>query len=85
MDRRPRAGQGLVVLVAVMLLNASVTFHNVWPTLGVHWPGELSVELAAMLVEVRGFEATQATIQHTQDLRRVMASLKCGRSASGLR
>ena len=22
----------------------AVTFHNVWPTLGVHWPGELSVE-----------------------------------------
>jgi len=30
-------------------------------------------------------EATQAIIQHTQDLRRVMASLKCGRSASGPR
>ena len=38
------------VVLAVVLLNASVTFHNVWPTLGVHWPGELSVELALLLL-----------------------------------
>ena len=42
--------QGVYVLLAVVLLNASVTFHNVWPTLGVHWPGELSVEFAVLLV-----------------------------------
>jgi hypothetical protein len=36
--------------IALVLLNGSVTFHNVWPTLGVHWPGELSVELAALLL-----------------------------------
>jgi hypothetical protein len=38
------------VLLALIVLNASVTFHNVWPTLGVHWPGELSVELAVLLL-----------------------------------
>ncbi|HEY1900533.1 MAG TPA: sulfatase-like hydrolase/transferase [Steroidobacteraceae bacterium] len=38
------------MLLAILLLNASVTFHNVWPTLGVHWPGELSVELAVLLL-----------------------------------
>jgi hypothetical protein len=38
------------VLVALVLLDGSVTFHNTWPTLGVHWPGELSVELAALLL-----------------------------------
>jgi hypothetical protein len=37
-------------LIALVVLNASVTFHNVWPTLGVHWPGEISVELAALLL-----------------------------------
>jgi hypothetical protein len=35
--------------LALLLLNASLTFANVWPTLGVHWRGELSVELAALL------------------------------------
>ncbi len=35
--------------VALILLNGSVTFANVWPTLGVHWRWELSVELAALL------------------------------------
>ena len=33
-----------------VVLNASVTFHNVWPTLGVHWPGELSVEFSVLLL-----------------------------------
>ena len=42
--------QTVRVLLALVLLNAAVTFHNVWPTLGVHWPGELSVELAALLL-----------------------------------
>ncbi|HTV77564.1 MAG TPA: sulfatase-like hydrolase/transferase [Steroidobacteraceae bacterium] len=47
---RYRLGQAARVLLALVLLNGAVTFHNVWPTLGVHWPGELSVELAALLV-----------------------------------
>lgn len=38
------------VCVAVVLLNALVTFHNVWPTLAVHWRGELSIELTALLL-----------------------------------
>jgi phosphatidylglycerophosphate synthase len=42
--------RALRVLLALVLLNAAVTFHNVWPTLGVHWPGELSVELAALVL-----------------------------------
>jgi hypothetical protein len=42
--------QWLRMLLAVMILNAAVTFANVWPTLGVHWPGELSVEVAALLL-----------------------------------
>jgi len=47
---RPRAWKWASVLVALALLNGAVTFHNVWPTLGVHWPGELSVEVAALLL-----------------------------------
>jgi hypothetical protein len=50
MDLWRRVRQPLYVLLAVVLLNASVTFHNVWPTLGVHWPGELSVEFAVLLL-----------------------------------
>jgi len=39
--------QRLVVLgPAIVLLNTSVTFYNVWPTLAVNWYGSLSVELA---------------------------------------
>ena len=49
-DPAQRLRQAACVLLAVVVLNASVTFHNVWPTLGVHWPGELSVELAVLLL-----------------------------------
>ena len=48
--QRYRLWQAVRVLLALVLLNAAVTFHNVWPTLGVHWPGELSVELAVLLL-----------------------------------
>jgi phosphatidylglycerophosphate synthase len=42
--------QALGVLLAALVLNGAVTFHNVWPTLGVHWPGELSVEFGVLLL-----------------------------------
>jgi hypothetical protein len=48
--RRGSAWHWAAVCVALVLLNGAVTFHNVWPTLGVHWPGELSVEAAALVL-----------------------------------
>jgi hypothetical protein len=51
MTRRASIGwRSIRVALALVLLNSALTFANVWPTLGVHWRGELSVELAAMLV-----------------------------------
>jgi phosphatidylglycerophosphate synthase len=44
------ARQTLSVLLALVALNGAVTFHNVWPTLGVHWPGEVSVEFGVLLL-----------------------------------
>ncbi|HTW74209.1 MAG TPA: sulfatase-like hydrolase/transferase [Steroidobacteraceae bacterium] len=38
------------VALALVLLNGALTFANVWPTLGVHWRGELSVEIAALVL-----------------------------------
>ena len=35
---------------AVALLNASLSFQNLWPTPAIRWEGELSVELAACLL-----------------------------------
>ena len=49
-ERARRAWNWVGLLAALVLLNGSVTFHNIWPTLGVHWPGELSVELAVLLL-----------------------------------
>ena len=38
------------VLAALTLLNASLTFYDVWPTPGVEWHGHASVELAAAVL-----------------------------------
>ncbi len=38
------------LVVALLVLDASLTFHNVWPTPGVAWGGALSVELALLLL-----------------------------------
>ena len=47
---RYRSRQFVSAVLALVVLNAAVTFHNVWPTLGVHWPGEISVELAVLVL-----------------------------------
>lgn len=39
----------IYIFAAIGLLNASLTFANVWPTLGVAWRGGLSAELAVVL------------------------------------
>src|SRR5262249_49860860 len=48
--RLPTVGRALLVTVALLLVNAAITFHNVWPTLGIHWPGELSIEIDVLLL-----------------------------------
>jgi hypothetical protein len=45
-----RFGRAALVLVALLLVNGAITFHNVWPTLGIRWPGELSIEVAVLLL-----------------------------------
>jgi hypothetical protein len=52
-----RTRRVLSVLLALVLLNGSVTFHNVWPTLAVHWPGELSVEFGVLLLTLAAMNA----------------------------
>jgi hypothetical protein len=38
------------LIVALLLVNGAITFHNVWPTLAIRWPGELSVEIAVLIL-----------------------------------
>jgi hypothetical protein len=39
----------VALAVALLLLDASITFSNIWPTPAVRWDGQLSVELAVCL------------------------------------
>ncbi len=40
---------GFALGAAVLLLDVSLTFHNVWPTPAISWRGEISAELAAYI------------------------------------
>jgi hypothetical protein len=40
----------LALLAALTILNASLSFHNVWPTPVIGWAGELSLEFAVVLL-----------------------------------
>jgi hypothetical protein len=40
----------IVLLAALVLLDASLTFENVWPTPAIDWHGALSIELAVCLL-----------------------------------
>jgi hypothetical protein len=42
--------QAAAVIVALLLLDAAVTFVNIWPTPFVRWAGDISVELAAAVL-----------------------------------
>jgi hypothetical protein len=42
-----REARGVSLAAALLLLNVSLTFENVWPTPMIRWQGALSVELAA--------------------------------------
>ena len=46
------AAAGVVLVFSLLLLNASLTFENVWPTPAVTWGWTLSIELAAILLLV---------------------------------
>jgi hypothetical protein len=52
--------QGFAPVAALLLLNVSLTFHNVWPTPAISWHGELSAELAAYIVSVATIAAAAA-------------------------
>jgi hypothetical protein len=40
----------LLLIPALVLIDAALTFENVWPTPAIRWTGELSVELAAAVL-----------------------------------
>jgi len=46
----PRRVAPAALAAALALLDASLSFHNVWPTPAIGWRGELSVELAVLLL-----------------------------------
>jgi len=42
--------RGLSLALAALLLDVSLTFHNIWPTPAITWRGEISVEIGAYLL-----------------------------------
>jgi len=50
MARFSRWAQAALLLAALLLLNAALTFHNVWPTPAIELRGEWSVEIAVLVL-----------------------------------
>jgi Sulfatase len=53
-EGRRRSRSVLIVAAALLLLDASVTFENVWPTPAVRWWGAVSIELAMCALAIAG-------------------------------
>ncbi|HEY6362524.1 MAG TPA: sulfatase-like hydrolase/transferase [Vicinamibacterales bacterium] len=49
-SERGRLWRWTALACALALLNVSLTFRNVWPTPGVEWTGDLSIELAVFVL-----------------------------------
>jgi hypothetical protein len=45
-----RIWSSVALVIALFLLNASLTFQSAWPTPGIRWRGVLSIELAAFVL-----------------------------------
>ena len=45
-----QVGLTTAVLVAIVLLNVSLAFTNIWPTPKIHWDGHLSAEVALVVL-----------------------------------
>ena len=52
---RPSIGQWLALAAALLLLNSALTLGNVWPTLWVTIRGEVSVEVAVMVLALAAY------------------------------
>jgi len=52
---------GFALVAAVLLLDVSLTFHNIWPTPAISWRGEVSIELAAYMLACIGAAFTGAS------------------------
>jgi len=57
-----RLWQIVAVLASLWLLNALVTFHNVWPTVFIRPSGELSIELAGILLLLSAWLQVRANV-----------------------
>ncbi|MFZ1640820.1 MAG: sulfatase-like hydrolase/transferase [Candidatus Contendobacter sp.] len=54
----------LGVFLALFVLNSALTFQNRWPTIGVRWVPELSVELAVLLLALVLVAAWRGPLAH---------------------
>jgi hypothetical protein len=72
-----------MLVAAVLLLNASLTFYNIWPTLKVRWQGHASVELAVcvLLLVVGGLLAGRVSTRARRGLAVLWVLLVIGRYA----
>ena len=79
----PVVRRSLTLAAAVLLLDVSLTFTNLWPTPAIGWHGELSVEVAATLIAFAaiGHRASRPSARLVRWLGAAWALLVIGRYA----
>jgi hypothetical protein len=63
--RRSAKGLSLLALAAAVLLDASLSFQNVWPTPLIRWTGELSLELGVFLILIVAVQLSIGALSRT--------------------
>ncbi len=63
-----RAAQAALLLAALLLLNAALTFHNVWPTPAIELRGEWSVEIAALVLGLALWLRHRTSLSHRAEI-----------------
>jgi hypothetical protein len=62
-------------ITAIVLLNTSLTFYNVWPTPRIRWQGHLSAELAAVIVALAMWLASTGSTAPRRRVVKVLAGV----------
>src|SRR5439155_12892122 len=75
LDMSARWLHGFALVAAVLLLDVSLTFHNVWPTPAISWHGEISAELAAYMLGIIGFVLTGFIVTGAQPVEHRISSI----------
>jgi len=70
-SRAWQVGRWVAVVVAILLLNVSLSFYNIWPTPRIRWQGHVSVELAVVVLGLAAWRRSAMRSASTSEASRL--------------